>query len=62
MPAEGRDLLTTRAVAEMLGVSQSTVERWCQLGQLPAIRLPSGHYRIPREAVEKLMRQARNGL
>lgn len=57
MPAEESELLTTRKVAEMLSVAQSTVERWITLDRLPAIRLPSGHYRIRREDVEKLLRR-----
>jgi excisionase family DNA binding protein len=59
MAAEPGELLTTRKVAQMLSVSQSTVERWIQLDRLPAIRLPSGHYRVRRADVERLLRQDR---
>jgi excisionase family DNA binding protein len=59
MAAEPGELLTTKRVAELLGVSQSTVERWIKLDQLPAIRLPSGHYRVRRGALEKYLRQGK---
>jgi excisionase family DNA binding protein len=49
------DLLTTAEVAKLLRVAQSTVQRWVQLGQLSAIRLPSGGLRIRRRDVEKLL-------
>jgi excisionase family DNA binding protein len=55
--AEKPELLTTAEVAKLLRVSQSTVQRWISLGQLPAIRLPSGGFRIRREAVERLLRE-----
>jgi excisionase family DNA binding protein len=40
-------LLTTREVAELLGVSTETVLRWVRRGELPAIRLPGGALRFP---------------
>jgi excisionase family DNA binding protein len=49
-------LLTTTEAAKLLEVSRDTVARWIRLDQLPAVRLPSGQYRIPREAVERLLR------
>lgn len=57
MSPEAPELLTTAEVAEMLRVSQSTVQRWVQLGQLDAIRLPSGGIRIRREDVDKLLKR-----
>jgi excisionase family DNA binding protein len=35
-------------VAQRCGVSNTTVLRWIATGDLPAFRLPSGHYRIER--------------
>jgi excisionase family DNA binding protein len=52
------ELLTTVEAARMLRVGVSTLTRWVRLGQMRAVRLPSGHYRIPREEVEKLLREA----
>jgi excisionase family DNA binding protein len=56
MPADDPELLTTSRVAKLLGVSQSTVERWIGLDRLKAIRLPSGHYRIRRSEVDRILR------
>ena len=33
-------------VAKRCGVSNTTVLRWISTGQLPAFRLPGGHYRV----------------
>ena len=33
-------------VAKRCGVSNTTVLRWIGAGQLPAFRLPGGHFRI----------------
>jgi excisionase family DNA binding protein len=33
-------------IAKRCGVSNTTVLRWIDTGQLPAFRLPSGHYRV----------------
>ena len=33
-------------VAKRCGVSNTTVLRWINAGQLPAFRLPGGHFRI----------------
>ena len=39
-------LLTARAVAELLDVCTETVLRWIRDGELPALRLPGGAIRI----------------
>ena len=36
-------------VAKRCGVSNATVLRWIGTGQLPAFRLPGGHFRINRD-------------
>jgi excisionase family DNA binding protein len=54
MPDES-DMLTTTQAAAMLGVDRATVARWVRLGQLAAVRLPSGHIRIRRRDLEKLL-------
>lgn len=33
-------------IAKSCGVSNTTVLRWITTGQLPAFRLPGGHYRV----------------
>jgi len=61
MPADDSELLTTRNVAKLLGVSQSTVERWIGLDRLKAIKLPSGHYRVRRSEVERILSDPDSG-
>ncbi len=45
-------LLTAREIAERINVSTETVLRWTRLGELPAIRLPSGQLRYREAEVE----------
>jgi excisionase family DNA binding protein len=46
---------TTRQVAELAHVSQSTIANWISAGILPAFRTPGGHHRIlPRDFVRFL--------
>jgi len=42
-------------VAYFLGVTTETLRRWEKLGLLKARRLPSGHIRIPKSEVERLL-------
>jgi len=46
-------LLTTREVAERLGVTTATVLNWTHAGELPGIRLPSGQLRYPADRFEE---------
>ena len=43
-----QERIKIKDVAGNCMVSQTTVRRWIETGQLRAIRLPSGHYRINR--------------
>ena len=43
------EYVNTGYIARRCGVSNTTVLRWIARGQLSALRLPSGHYRIGRE-------------
>ena len=52
MPA----LLTPRQVAESLGVSESSLKRWCDRGVLPVKRTPGGHRRLPLAGVVQFLR------
>jgi excisionase family DNA binding protein len=52
------ELLTSSEAARMLRVSKATITRYVRLAQLPAIRLPSGHLRIRRRDIERLLQQA----
>jgi excisionase family DNA binding protein len=51
------ELLTVSEVAGRLNVNRGTVVRWIRLGQLKALRLPSGTYRIPRAELDRLLKQ-----
>lgn len=48
------ELMTTRQVAEALGVAVRTVQLWVESGALPAWRTAGGHRRISRGAVDQL--------
>jgi len=45
--------LTTRAAAEILGVTAPTVIKWVEVGRLAAHLTPGGHRRIAAEEVER---------
>jgi MerR family transcriptional regulator, light-induced transcriptional regulator len=46
-----------KQAAKALGVSESSVKRWCDSGTVPALRTAGGHRRIPRQCLEKLLAQ-----
>ncbi len=50
-------LLSVSAAADRLGVHVGTVRRWTDAGDLPVVRTPGGHRRIPAEAVERMRRE-----
>ncbi|WP_019629777.1 helix-turn-helix domain-containing protein [Actinomadura atramentaria] len=49
------ELLSTREVAGMFGVSPGTVIRWANEGLLPVIALPSGMRRYPAERIRAML-------
>lgn len=50
--AQSSELLTIKAAAELLGVSEQTLRRWDEAGKLRARRHPMNGYRLyPREEV-----------
>ena len=51
-----------RRVAAAIGVSESSIKRWCDQGQLVAERTPGGHRRISVEAVLRLVRDSGSSL
>lgn len=53
------EYLTVKEAAEMLGVSRITIRRYTMTGKLAEIRLPSGHRRIPRADVERLIEEGK---
>jgi excisionase family DNA binding protein len=42
------EYISVGLIARRCGVSNSTVLRWISTGQIPAFRLPGGHFRIDR--------------
>jgi len=56
------EVLTIKAAAEVLGVSEQTLRRWDKAGKLRAKRHPMNGYRLyPRRQVLELRRQIRGG-
>jgi excisionase family DNA binding protein len=54
-------LLPLREVEHRLGLSRWTLYELIHNGKLRALKLQSGHFRVPQEAVEKFaQRQRRN--
>jgi len=57
----GREFWVASAVASHLGMTKDTVHRMCESGELEGAfrRGPGGHWRIPREAVDKFFASTR---
>jgi excisionase family DNA binding protein len=59
---EEPEVLTIKAAAEVLGVSEQTLRRWDKAGKLRAKRHPMNGYRLyPRQQVLEVRRQIRSG-
>jgi len=52
---EDKRYFTTGEVARLLGVSAFAVWTWIRNKKIRAIKTPGGHYRIPREELERLL-------
>ena len=50
--------LTTFQAADILSVTPDSILKWIKSGKLEAIRTPGGHYRIPRQNVEILLKES----
>lgn len=59
MNTKERQSLTTRQLAESLGVSESSVKRWIDDGTIGAERTAGGHRRIPMATAVRFMRRHR---
>lgn len=53
MPKSTTRYLTTRAAADILGVTPPTVIKWVEVGRLAAHLTPGGHRRIAEDEVER---------
>ncbi|MDD1701463.1 MAG: helix-turn-helix domain-containing protein [Methanoregula sp.] len=54
--------LTPKEVAEILGVHQKTVHHWLRTGKLNGTKISYRTWRIPRSAIEDLVRQNSNSM
>ena len=61
MPKPTTRYLTTRAAADILGVTAPTVIKWVEGGRLDAHLTPGGHRRISIEEVERFASEQRVG-
>jgi len=52
------EYFSTRQVAACLGVSESSLKRWCDRGVLPSIRTAGGHRRLPLSGVIQFVRNS----
>lgn len=52
-----RELLTPKQVALAIGVSESSLKRWCDRGALPTVRTVGGHRRLPLNGVLKFLQE-----
>ncbi|MDQ3835262.1 MAG: helix-turn-helix domain-containing protein [Actinomycetota bacterium] len=55
--AQGKYLLDVADVAEYLGVEQTTIQRWCREGSMPAMKIGK-EWRIRREALERFLERS----
>ncbi|MBL8826847.1 MAG: B12-binding domain-containing protein [Planctomycetaceae bacterium] len=53
-----KQLLTPHQVAKAIGVSESSLKRWCDKGMLATQRTAGGHRRLTIEAVLEFMRES----
>lgn len=51
-------LVSSRQVAAALGVSESSVKRWCDQGALAGVKTPGGHRRFETAEVLRFAREA----
>jgi excisionase family DNA binding protein len=54
---EKMKLLSAEDVAELMGVKETTVWRWCREGNLPCLKVGK-HWRVRREALEAFLRRS----
>ena len=52
-----KELLSAEDVAELMGVKETTVWRWCREGNLPCLKVGK-HWRLRREALEDFLKRS----
>jgi excisionase family DNA binding protein len=55
--ARDTELLATTEVAELIGIKETTVYRWCSEGKLPCLKIGK-HWRIRREVLEDFLKES----
>jgi excisionase family DNA binding protein len=55
--ARETELLAATDVAELIGIKETTVYKWCKEGKLPCLKVGK-HWRIRREALEDFLRES----
>ncbi len=51
------DLLTPKQVAQAIGVSESSLKRWCDRGLIATVKTPGGHRRMTAAGVMEFLRE-----
>ena len=54
---QNKELLSAEDVAELVGIKETTVWRWCREGRLPCLKVGK-HWRIRRETLENFLEQS----
>ena len=57
-----KDLITPKQVARAIGVSESSLKRWCDRGLIPTVRTAGGHRRLPLSGVLDYLRESQQTL
>src|SRR5215471_16376959 len=57
-PASEPDWLTLGQAAKFLGVAQSTIRKWSDLGRVPAFYTPGGHRRYRRADLDRFLERS----
>jgi excisionase family DNA binding protein len=58
VPAENADWLTLGAAAKYLGVAQSTIRKWSDVGRVPTFYTPGGHRRYRRRDLDAFLERS----
>lgn len=54
-----KDLVSPKQVARAIGVSESSLKRWCDRGLIPTVRTAGGHRRLPISGVLAYLRSSK---
>ncbi len=57
MPRDNTKLLTVKEAAQQIGISPNTLRKWSDEGDMPTVRLPSGHRRYDPAEIQRKRRE-----